>query len=52
VAFAGRRRSPPTRYARSDELVNAAYRFLSADEWMIILLLVGGGDRGSDGHGT
>lgn len=42
VAFAGRERSRPARCAPSEELVNAAYRFLSADEWMIILLIVGG----------
>ena len=42
MAFAGRERSRPERCAPSEELVNAAYRFLSADEWMIILLIVGG----------
>jgi GntR family transcriptional regulator len=42
VAFAGRQRSRPTRCTPSEELVNAAYRFLSVDEWMIIVLLVGG----------
>ena len=42
MAFAGRERSRPARCAPSEELVNAAYRFLSADEWMIILLIVGG----------
>jgi hypothetical protein len=42
VAFAGRQRSRPTRCTPSAELVNAAYRFLSVDEWMIIVLLVGG----------
>jgi hypothetical protein len=42
VAFAGRQWSRPKRYAPSKELANAAYRFSSADTWMVNLLLVSG----------
>ena len=37
-----RKRSRPPRFEPSRELVNAAYRLLFADKWMIGLLLVGG----------
>jgi hypothetical protein len=38
----GRQRSRPPRFVPPRELVNAAYRLLFADKWMIGLLLVGG----------
>jgi hypothetical protein len=38
----GRQRPRPPRFIPSRELVNAAYRLLFADKWMIGVLLVGG----------
>jgi Family of unknown function (DUF6159) len=43
MSFSSRRkRSRPPRFEPSRELVNAAYRLLFADKWIIGLLLVGG----------